>query len=345
MKALIVSILLCLCAPVIGFAGDPDVDFYRGELKGSKILIASPGKWNKKLLILAHGHRAEKEVLHADFPYDSMFFTTLLNEGWIIASTSYRRNGIIIEEAISDLNDLREFTIGKYGKPDKIYMKGSSMGGIISLLIAENLPDRADGILNECNPAPTQVAFTHKPKIPTLFFTNQDEAPPVREYLENLAEGAVKPGLWVIQRDGHCNMNDDETLLAFREMIALSENRPIQIFREFIIDKSDRESAAIFKDDRAHAKVTGFSPAYGNIYTEFVMSDLSRLGINKGDMFALGFGKKEFPIKLGATYSDVSKGEWVAFFEADGFLKVARNFANAAEELGCKEGSTISIRR
>lgn len=345
MKAILMSILLSLCVPLSAFAGDQDINLYRGELRGSKILIASPGEWNKKLLVLAHGHRAEKEALHADFPYDSMFFKTLLNEGWIIASTSYRRNGIIIEEAINDLDHLLEFAIDKYGKPDRIYIKGASMGGIISLLIAENLPDKADGILNECNPVPKQVKFTHKPKIPTLFFTNQDEAPPVREYMANLKDDAVKPGLWVVERDGHCNFNDDETLEAFREMLALSENKPIQFAREFIIDKSDKKSVALFKDGRAYAKVTGFSPAYGNTYTEFVTSDLNRLGVKKGDMFTVGLGKKEYPIKLGATYGDVPRGDWVAFFEADGFLKIARNFANAAETLGCKEGDMIFLKK
>lgn len=348
MKKMLIAVILSLCLPLSGIAADQDPNLHRAELKGSKILIASPTNWNKKLLILAHGHRAKEEALHADFPYDSMFYNTLLNEGWMVASTSYRRNGLIIEDAITDLEYLQSYVIEKYGQPEKIYMKGASMGGAISLWIAENQPEKADGILCEC-PAigipQLKVNVTYRPKVPVIFFTNQDEAPPVRGYMAKLDKEAIRPGFWVIQRDGHCNFNDDETLLAFREVLALSENKPIQFTREFIVDKADRTSTAIIRTGRAYGKVTGFSPAYGNIYTSFVTSDLNRFGVKKGDMFTVGFEEKAVPIKLAASYGDVPRGDWVAFFEADGFLKIARNFANAAETLGCKKDDTIYIRK
>ncbi|MEE8399292.1 MAG: SAM hydroxide adenosyltransferase [Desulfobacterales bacterium] len=350
MKKILIAVLLSLWLPPSSIAGDQDTNLHRAELKGSKILIASPTNWNKNLLILAHGHRSEREALHADFPYDSMFFKTLLNEGWLVASTSYRRNGIIIDDAITDLGYLRDYVIGKYGKPEKIIVKGSSMGGAIVLWIAENRPDWADGILCEW-PAvgipQLKVKVTHKPLIPLLFFANQNEAPRVREYMEKLDKEATRPGLWVVKRDGHGNVNDDETLLAFREIIAYSESKPIQFTREFLVDKGGRGSVAIFRENRASAMVTGFSPAYGNIYTLFVASDLDRLGVRKGDMFTVGFGEKEFPVKLGADYGDVPRGDWIAYFDArDGnALKIARSFANAAETLECRPGNTIYIRK
>jgi len=347
MKVMITAVVLSLALSLNGFAEAPasDAGPFRSELKGSKILVITPAKWNKKLLILAHGHRAEKEPLHADFPFESMFYRTLLKGGWMLASSSYRRNGFILNDAIEDLENLRQFVISKYGRPDKTFMKGSSMGGMISLLIAERHPDRADGILSECHPAPKQVGYSRMPAIPTLFFTNQDEAAGLREYAANLKEGAVKPGLWVVKREGHCNFNDDEALAAFREMVALSEGKPIEYSREFVIEKEERTSVAIFKDERAYAKVTGFSTTYGNIYTEFTKSDLDRLGIRKGDMFRVGYLDKEFPVKLGANYSDVPRGDWVAFFDAreQNLLKIARNFASAAEALGCTKGVRIYL--
>ena len=345
MKTIVTALVLGLYLSTTAFAGEPGIAPYRGELNGSHILIVSPGKWNKKLLLLAHGHRDESEALHADFPYESMFYQTLLKEGWLVASTSYRRNGVIIEEAIDDLDDLLKFVIDKYGKPQKVYIKGASMGGIISLLISERFPDRADGILNECNPIPEKIPFSRSPKIPTLFISNQDEAPPVRAYLANLAEDGAVPGLWTILRDGHCNFNDDETLEAFRAAVALSEDKPIRYQREFLVMKSDAESVAVYRDGAIHGKVTGFSPAYGNVYTEFVSSDLARIGVAKGDSFTVGFGEKTFSAKLGATYGDVPRGEWVAFFEADGYLKISRNHANAADTLGCKEGDAIYLKK
>jgi hypothetical protein len=40
----------------------------------------------------------------------------------------------------------------------------------------------------------------------------------------------------------------------------------------------------------------------------------------------------------------VPRGEWVAFVTAEGQLRVARCFANAAEQLGCAPGDLLSIR-
>ena len=345
MKTILASIILITFVSSGLLAGEPAVDLYRGDLEGSKILVIAPKKWNKNLLILAHGHRDAKEELDADFPHTSMFYQVLLKEGWMIASTSYRRNGFILDDAIDDLKHLRQFVIAKYGKPDRTLMKGWSMGGMISLLIAERHPDRADGILSECHPAPKQVGYTRKPVIPTLLFTNQDEAAGLREYVADLKEGAARPGLWIVKREGHCNFNDDETLTAFREMVKLSEGKPIAYSREFLIEKEERTSVAIIKDGRAYAKVTGFSPSYGNIYTEFTRSDLEGLGVKKGDMFRVGYLDKEFPVKLGADYRDVPRGDWVAFFDAreQNLLKISRSFANAAETLGCTKGVRIYL--
>ncbi len=349
MKRVLIVVILSLSLPMSGMAADQGIKLHRDELKGSKILIASPANWNKNLLILAHGYRDERESLRADFAHDSMFYGTLLNEGWMVASTSYRRNGPLPrEDAVSDLDYLRAYVIEKYGKPEKIYLKGNSMGGGISLWIAENRADWADGILCEW-PAIgiPQAKVTYKPRIPLLFLTNQDEAPGVRRYVANLDKESVRPGLWVVKRDGHGNVNDDEVLLAFREVIAHSEGKPIQFTREFAIDKIDRGSVAIFRDDRAFAMVIGFSPEYGNIYTQFVESDLNRLGVKAGGMFTVGFGEKEFRVKLGVDYSDVPRGDWIAYYDArEGkTLKIARNFANASKQLGCLAGSTIYIKK
>ena len=57
----------------------------------------------------------------------------------------------------------------------------------------------------------------------------------------------------------------------------------------------------------------------------------------------MGFADKSFSVYLASTYSDVPEGDWVAFMTAEGYLKIARNGANANQTLGCKKGDTISI--
>ena len=48
----------------------------------------------------------------------------LLNEGWMVATTSYRRNGIIIADAIDDLDALRAFIADTYGEPAPGHPRG-----------------------------------------------------------------------------------------------------------------------------------------------------------------------------------------------------------------------------
>ena len=347
MKSLPIAAVLSLCLCISSCARDGRTGLYRGELEASKVLIASPREWNKKLLILAHGLMGEQAALRAAFPHDSTFYRTLLEEGWIIGTTSYRRKGASIDETIEDLGYLREFVVAKYGNPDRVYVKGAAMGGAIALRIAESFPDGVDGVLCECPPIPGDPGITHRPKVPLVFLTNHDETFPVRAYMANLRDDAVKPVFWVVEREGRCNMNGDETLAAFRQVIAYSEKRPVQFARKFVIDKEERDSVAIFMSGRAYARVNGFSTAYGNIYTDFVRSDLERLGVAKGDIFTVGFGEKAFPVTLGSGYGDVPRGDWVAFFDAnaDNLLKIARNHANAAEELGCGKGDMIFLER
>ena len=74
-----------------------------GEINGAKFMIAAPEEWQGKLVVIAHGYRAEDQPLKADIEIDKRFAAPLLDKGWAIASTSYRRNGWIIEDAILDL--------------------------------------------------------------------------------------------------------------------------------------------------------------------------------------------------------------------------------------------------
>ena len=107
--------------------------------------------------------------------------------------------------------------------------------------------------------------------------------------------------------------------------------------------QAGRSSVARHEGGRAYAKVTGLSDEFGNIYTEFVQQDLTALGISPGSHFTVGVGDKSFKVYLGKTYSDVPRGQWVAFLRAEGVLQIARNFENASKTLGCKAGDTILI--
>jgi S-adenosylmethionine hydrolase len=96
-----------------------------------------------------------------------------------------------------------------------------------------------------------------------------------------------------------------------------------------------------------HRQVTGnvayVGEEYGNIDTDITPERLVDLEVGKGDTFTVGFGDKEFEVYLGDTYSDVPKGDWIAFINSSGTLRIARNFDNAAETLGVVVGDEITL--
>jgi S-adenosylmethionine hydrolase len=102
--------------------------------------------------------------------------------------------------------------------------------------------------------------------------------------------------------------------------------------------------SAIYDRSSASGMVIAINPEWGNVDTDFVYSDLERLGITKGVIFTVQFKDKSFKVMMASTYDDVQQGEWVAFITAEGFLRIARNVESAANLLGCKPGDRIIIK-
>ena len=92
-------------------------------------------------------------------------------------------------------------------------------------------------------------------------------------------------------------------------------------------------------------RVTAINEKYGNIDTDVSAQDMMKLNVNQGDSVTITAGDRHFSVYLGTTYSDVPKGDWVAFLTTDGNIRIARNFDNAAKALGVKVGDSISITR
>lgn len=326
-------------------------EIHKGELKGSKVFIALPEEWNKQLLILAHGGTEGRLSLSGDFDPQKKFYKILLDEGWMIASTSYRRKGVILYDAIEDIGYLREHVIQTYGKPEQIFIDGHSMGGAIGVLIAENHFDQYTGLLL-IDPALSErflnaykLKLNYTPRIPIVYLCNQDEADATQSYLDRLDKNAISPGYWIVKRDGHVNVNDEEELMALRALVDYANHKPIAMKRELLIIPQDQPSVALFKDGGVYSKVIRIHPKWGNVDTELVPSDAEKLGIHEGDTFVLQFEKKAFKIYLGTTFGDVPRGEWIAFFKEDGRLKIARNHDSAVKLLGCKEGDSVFIKK
>ncbi len=159
-----------------------------GMLGGALYKIAIPKEWNRKLIIHAHGGRPEKAPLSADFKISGTYSEALLEEGWMIAETSYRRNGVFVQDGVEDVRALYEFIAKHHSKPLNAYIIGASMGGKIALRIAEEERHQFDGILaigaallcedndiSMCEDKSNLDKLKFQPNIPILFYSNINE--------------------------------------------------------------------------------------------------------------------------------------------------------------------------
>lgn len=326
-----------------------------GKLDNSLYKIALPQNWNKKLLLIAHGGRPETAPLSADFEIEKTYLEELLKRGWMVAETSYRRNGIFVTDGVADLNSLFDFIVKEQGRPGKAYLAGASMGGKIAVKIAEEKPGRFDGVLavgaallcddNGTSSEKNRKYFkkhTFKPGIPVLFVSNVNEVDLVKEYAGRARKKKSDAAVWTVVRRGHCNVNDSEMLKALGSLEQWVEKGVRPLEENLSIEMRRADSTARHADDRVYALVR-VDPAYGNLTADLTGSDLAKAGIKQDSYFNVGFKDKKFKVFLGYHYADVKKGEWVAFLTADDHLQIAMNWANAQKELGCKEGDEVFI--
>ncbi|MGJ8724627.1 MAG: alpha/beta hydrolase [Roseibacillus sp.] len=193
-----------------------------GEIEGAKFLILSPEKPNGKVLLLAHGYRPEGAPLSARFSTDGEMETTLTDEGWVIASTSYRRNGWIIDDALTDLAALQAKVTELHGETTRTFILGNSMGGQIAALAAEGklAVDGAIGTGTALQDYPKEdynPQLSYAPKVPFILLINQEANRPMSEtYFEKAGDKFT--ALWKIERPGHCNVSDSEKLYAINTL-------------------------------------------------------------------------------------------------------------------------------
>lgn len=304
------------------------------------ITIAEPETWNGDVLLYAHGMKLAKEPLSATIDTSETSSTRpLLEEGWLVAASSFRRNGYIIDDAVEDMEQLRRHIVDTYGAPKRIFLRGDSMGGDIVVLLAERFPVNYAGALSGA-PA-LRSRYTHAPKIPILFLSTSDELKDSRQYIAKAQDAPVRPALWFTRQTGHCNYTGEEVLTALRGLVAFTETGKCETEKDVTGSRPPPASTATLSEGEARAAVKTVS-SNGNVNTTFTPDDLAKLGIAQGARFSVTVRDKTANVFYGITYGDVPKGEWVGMIR-DGFLRVARNTANAKNFLQCEPGDEIVI--
>lgn len=120
-----------------------DGQTYEGTLvSGALYKIWMPDAWNGELVVFAHGYVdptqpvaiPEGQLTLDDGTYIPDMVTDM---GYAFATTSYRANGMVVQEGVSDLKELISQFKEMFPDPKYTYLVGGSEGGLITIKSAE----------------------------------------------------------------------------------------------------------------------------------------------------------------------------------------------------------------
>ena len=342
----------------------------RGELGGAAYAIAHPAKWNHAVLLLAHGFRNAGATLDPELDPARPDCRALLDEGWIVAATSYRRNGVILADAIADLDALRAHIAETSGLPTRVLLEGDAMGGLVVTLMAERLPEpdaaghptydgalAVDATLSDRESNST-VGLSLQPKLPLLFLANQDELDAPAHYLEKAIlrdRGDVRPGVARVAREGHVNVSAGERLACLRLLDAWIDGRtgvpPVAAFKEPFLDVTIAPAVRPSQVTRTAdgrgfaARVAGGQREDGALVLDAQAADFAAAGIRPLTWFQLAAAGRTWRVRYGNGYQRAGRGEWIAFPDADGFTRLVRALGDAAAASELRQGDAVTVRR
>lgn len=340
--ALLLSLVLSLVLSAMASAA-----VSTGEIEGAKFMIATPEKWQGKLVLIAHGYRNADSPLDAGFDTKDAFSTGMLEKGWAIASTSYRRNGWIVEDAILDLKALRDQVAKEQGKIERCLLVGSSMGGLIGTLVAEGALDHVDGVVAIGAYLGTEERegfnpkITYKPASPVIYLTNETELEHPKHYRQQ--EGGAKTALWEVKRPGHCNVSDLERLNAMLALNDWIDGKAIEKERDGTVPPPVRESTATKVEGGISGKITVVSESWGNLTSDLVGADLAALGLKIGDKAVVKNGEKSLPVTVVRYWSEAKEGEAAIYVTPKGWVGIVTNGGRAVDSLGVKVGDRVTL--
>jgi pimeloyl-ACP methyl ester carboxylesterase len=129
-----------------------------GELDGAAYEIRMPDRWNGTLLLYSHGYR-RAEPSPPDFdPVDTTpapapteeVGQALLDEGYALAGSAFKTNGWAVDDGVAAGEALHEYFVDEIAEPNRTYVWGDSLGGLITQTLAEKHPDWVSGAAPLC---------------------------------------------------------------------------------------------------------------------------------------------------------------------------------------------------
>lgn len=134
-----------------------------GTLDGAEYQILLPTTWNGTLLLYSHGYRSASPrppdfdpVPTAADPapgYSSgekRVAQALLDQGYALAGSGWASNGWAVEDGVTAANDLYGLFRDTVATPNRVYVWGDSLGGLVTQEIAERYPEWVDAAAPLC---------------------------------------------------------------------------------------------------------------------------------------------------------------------------------------------------
>jgi pimeloyl-ACP methyl ester carboxylesterase len=144
----VVTFLLCSVAVVAGQASAEDVvDGRFGP--GALYRLVRPTNWNGDLVLYAHGDVSPSDPVVLP-PEAATIVGLLAPQGFAVAFSSFSENGWAVMDGAQRTHQLLGIFTSKFGRPARVYITGTSMGGLIAIKLAETYPGTFAGALPAC---------------------------------------------------------------------------------------------------------------------------------------------------------------------------------------------------
>jgi pimeloyl-ACP methyl ester carboxylesterase len=129
-----------------------------GDLDGAAYQILLPEQWNGTLMLYSHGYRQAAPAPPDFEPVDTSaapapteeVATALLEQGYALAGSAFASNGWDVLDGVAANEALHDFFVEEVGEPNRVYVWGDSLGGLITQTLAEKHPEWVSGVAPFC---------------------------------------------------------------------------------------------------------------------------------------------------------------------------------------------------
>ncbi len=141
-RVLVITFAVVLNIAASGFA-DEVVD---GRVTDSVYRLVRPTNWNGRLVLYAHGFVPSDAPVVLP-PEGSLLISLLVPQGFAVAYSSFSENGWAVRDGAERTHQLLGIFSARFGRPERVYITGVSMGGLIAIKLSETYPGIYAGAL------------------------------------------------------------------------------------------------------------------------------------------------------------------------------------------------------